>query len=68
MRDPSNNPAISASPPDRAGGVYARTGDRWDRPAAAFDPDAMPDAWIGLLFALLVTVFTVAAAWEWLRA
>jgi len=68
MRNPSSQHAISASPPDRAGGVYARTGDRWDRPAAGDEPDGMSDAWIGLLFALVVTVFIVAAAWEWLRA
>jgi hypothetical protein len=68
MRSSSDHaPTTSASPADVAGGVYARTGDRWDGAPAGVDPDAMPYAWIGLLFALLVTVFTVAAVWEWLR-
>ena len=68
MSDPSNASAMSAPRRDAANEVRAATAEDWDGTADVTEPDALPDAWIGLLFALLVTVFTVAAAWNWLGA
>ena len=66
MSDPSNASAMSAPRRDAADEVHAA--EDWDGTADFTERDAIPDAWIGLLFALLVTVFTVVAAWNWLGA
>ena len=68
MPDPSNASTMSAPRMDAADEVDPSQADRWKHHGAENDPEVMPDAWIALLFALLVTVFTVAAAWNWLGA
>ena len=68
MPDPSNASAVSAPRVDAADEVHSATTHGWDDTADVTERDAIPDAWIGLLFALLVTVFTVAAAWNWFGA
>ena len=65
--DTRTDPALPIREGDPPRSATATGQDHRDGPADT-EPRAMLDAWITLLFGLLVMVFTLAAAWNWLRA
>lgn len=67
MDTPSADPALPIREGDPPRPSTAAGQDDW-ADHDDMEPHPIPDAWITLLFGLLVTVFTLAAAWNWFRA